>query len=80
MILPKALESRAWQSFVLGSGITFFTAVGGIGAKLASASCSTAMWTALFGGPVAPGPVSACIAAGAISGTYLEHSRFPHTI
>lgn len=58
---------RSWTVFALGSGIAFFTSLAGIGTKLASASCSPAMWLALFGGPAAAGPVSACIAAGAMA-------------
>ncbi|KAJ8060617.1 hypothetical protein OCU04_010927 [Sclerotinia nivalis] len=67
MILPKAIAARAWTPFFLGSGIAFFTALAGVGTKLATASCSSAMWLALFGVPAATGPVSACIAAGAIA-------------
>ncbi|KAI9642108.1 hypothetical protein NHQ30_008909 [Ciborinia camelliae] len=67
MIIPKDIAVAAWKSFLLGSGIAIFAALGGIGTKLASASCSSAMWLALFGGPAAAGPVSACIAAGALA-------------
>lgn len=60
------LLERSWLPFLVGSGIAFFTAIGAGLGSVAYATCTVAMWTAVFGGPVAALPTIACLAPAAI--------------
>ncbi len=43
------LEERGgFSAFIIGSAVTFFTAIAGVAGVVARSVCSVALWTALF--------------------------------